>query len=348
MTRELARRAWRPLSLCALAARALGGVRSLEARPPLTEPWERSLPAAAPASLGDTRLSYREANFLAAALVGRLAENRGIRALVVKGSSLEHHGLRSGFVSADVDVLVEPGRFHDLLLALLNAGWERRPSAEVDRLTRHHSVTLVNPRWPNDIDLHPAFPGLLAGPTASFNVLWDHRERVMLGGVPCWIPDRFAAIVIWALHSARGTARQPRHATEMRHLTDIVLPRLSEEENHELAERIIALGADAPLRAVDGFARIIGDLRGAQAPGAWVAWQGTVAQRHDVSPWQQALREAPPRAWPWLIARAVWPSRQDLKVLWPSAVDSPAGRLRARLLRARRLMGRLLERNGTD
>lgn len=291
-----------------------------------------------------SQLAYSEANPLAAALVSRLAAERGIRALIIKGLSLEHHGLRPGYVSADIDVFVEPDRLDDLLAAIIDTGWQLRPTTTGDRLMTHHSVTVLNASWPNDIDVHSMFPGMLAGPEASFEVLWGRREQVVLAGLPCWIPDRASAMVIWALHSLRGSVRQQRHAGELKQLVSDALPRLSDRERAELTERIVELGADAPLREVPEFAALIGDRRGPQADGEWEAWRGKLAQTHEASPWLQVLRDARPIEWPWLIARAVWPSARDLAVLDPSMVDTPIGRVQARLRRVGRLLRRFAGR----
>lgn len=290
------------------------------------------------------RLAYSEANPLAAALVCRIAAERDIRMLVIKGLSLEHHGLRAGHVSADVDLLVDPARFGELLDAITGVGWRLRPTTSGGRLMTHHSVTLLHPAWPNDIDVHTTFPGLLAGPEASFEVLWRNRAEASLASVSCWIPDRPSAIVIWALHSLRGSARQSRHESELRQLVVDVVPTLAEVERRRLGDRIVELGADRPLREVPELAVLSGDRHGPVADGEWDAWQAKLAQARDASPWLQVLRAARPRERPRILAMAVWPSRRDLELLDPTTVATPIGRLHARLRRFGRLLRRVLER----
>lgn len=224
------------------------------------------------------------------------------------------------------------------------AGWRARPRPSAAALTPDHSEALLNTNWPTDIDLHHQFPGLLAGPERAFEVLWEHREQMMVAGFPCWIPDRASSIVIWALHSLRGTHTQPRHAEELAQLVNDVLPKLSEAERLELADRIVELGADEPLRVVPEFAEIIGDRRGPQAPGALEAWLGKVAQAHEVTPWLQVLREARPADRPGLVLRALWPSAHDLRLTDELLVDTPLGRVQSRGRRAWRLVRRFVER----
>jgi hypothetical protein len=263
---------------------------------------------------------------------------------LIKGAGLEAHGLRAGHVPADADFLAANTDFARLIERASIDGWSRRPATDASERISLHSVTLCHADWPNDIDLHHEFPGLLAGPERAFEVLWEHREQMMVAGFPCWIPDRASSIVIWALHSLRGTHTQPRHAEELAQLVNDVLPKLSEAERLELAARIVELGADEPLRVVPEFAEIIGDRRGPQAPGAMEAWLGKVAQAHEVTPWLQVLREARPAERPGLVLRAIWPSAHDLRLTDEFLVDTPFGRVQSRGRRAWRLVRRFVER----
>lgn len=285
-----------------------------------------------------------ESRSLITALVFRFAARHGLRGLALKGIGLDYHGLRATHIPGDLDVLVEADRTPALEEGLSLAGWSGRVRANLDSRRSRYSITMLNPGWPVDIDLHHEFPGLLAGPERAFEVLWEHREQMMVAGFPCWIPDRASSIVIWALHSLRGTHTQPRHAEELAQLVNDVLPKLSEAERLELADRIVELGADEPLRVVPECAEIIGDRRGPRAPGALEAWLGKVAQAHEVTPWLQVLREARPAERPGLLLRAIWPSSHDLRLSDEFLVDTPFGRVQSRGRRAWRLVRRFVER----
>lgn len=298
-------------------------------------PTPLSLPRRHYARGSSDRLELAEATQLVAALTAWVAEQRGVRALLVKGLSLERHGLRQGHASADVDLLVEPDKFEDLIRAFLERGWSRRPDTLMSGRMTTHSVALIKDGWPNDIDLHREYPGLLVGPARAFDVLWDHRVPATFAGIRCWIPDRESAIVIWALHSLRGTDRQPRHRAELRQLTREILPRLSERGRVTLGLRIGDLGA-APLRPLCLPAGAW-DEHGAPGPAALIAWNRKLAQNRAFSMWSQVLKEAHPREYPYLLFRAVWPSGHDLQLMDPGLVNTPVGRLRARLLRVTRL-----------
>jgi len=292
----------------------------------------------------DRTLDPAAANGLTAAMLLHLAAGLGVRAVLLKGLSLEYHGLRTNHSSSDVDILVEPMASSRLFDALQLAGWLTRSETVGDAMAPHHSRTLVNPGWPSDIDLHDEYPGLLVGSDRAFEALWLHRRRTTAAAQPVWITDFASSVAIWALHSLRGSAVQGRHAEELRQIREIVLPGLSVAERQELADRIVELGADEPLRVVPEFAEIIGDRRGPQAPGALEAWNAKVAQAHEATPWLQVLRDARPSERPWLLFRAVWPSAHDLRLLDESLVDTPWGRVQSRGRRAWRLVRRIVER----
>lgn len=281
---------------------------------------------------------------LCGALSMRIAEAAGCRALIIKGPALAHHGLRREHVSADLDVLVEPAGAQRYLTAALVADWHpRQPTSGGARL-KAHSVTLTNEGWPIDLDVHAAFPGILAQPDDAFEFLWRGRTEVILAGVPCWIPSREASLAIWALHSLRGTVMQPRHAQELRQIVEFVLPGLRGAERRALAECVVELAADEPLRAVPAFADLIGNRRGAQAPGAVAEWRRKVEQSKDASYWLQVLREAAVRDRPRLLIQSLWPSASELRLMDEHFVDTPLGRVQSRGRRAWRLVRRIVER----
>lgn len=294
---------------------------------------------------GDSsQMRTAESLALASALLFRLSGSGGSPTLLIKGASLAHHGLRPQHASSDSDFLVEP----DALLAVTHSmekiGWNPRPETKSGARFTRHSRSFTCEGWPTDLDIHSEFPGLLSGPNSAFQSLWSHREMMMVAGHRVAVPDKASSIVIWALHSLRGTESQARHADELRQIREVVLPKLSESERQELADRIVELGADEPLRAVPEFAEIIGDRHGPQAPGALEAWQAKMAQAHEVTPWLQVLRDARPGDRPRMVVRAIWPSAHDLRLMDEVLVDTPLGRVQSRGRRAWRLVQRIVER----
>ena len=67
-----------------------------------------------------------------------------------------------------------------------------------------HSVTMRHPTWPCEIDVHSYYPGFLADPSVVFDVLWESRTEIVLGGQPIPVGDPAGNAAILALHSLRA------------------------------------------------------------------------------------------------------------------------------------------------
>ncbi|GAA5035535.1 nucleotidyltransferase family protein [Microbacterium fluvii] len=280
----------------------------------------------------DSILQLAEADALASAWVQHLADERGIRMLLIKGASLSHHGLRDPRTSADVDALIEPGRFDELCDAILAEGWRKRPDILISRLTTLHSRTFLRDGWPCDLDVHSFFPGFLADPADVFDALWVARERLDFAHRTCDIPGRAASILILALHSLRGTRVQRRHVDELEHL--VRLP-LSAEEIAEIGALARVTGCVATLESV--LPRLGVHVEPTEAELAstdlheWrervdSGWAGAYM-------WTVALRRSPWRERPRILWTAFWPSDRDLLLSRPEVQDRPAHKLLARILR---------------
>jgi hypothetical protein len=197
---------------------------------------------------------------LAHALVVDVADQLGLRALVVKGVGAEHHCLRPPRVAADVDVLVGSVADADRMGAeLARRGWARRPADADVAVFPRHSDTWFHPGWSCDLDVHHRFPGLddtadraggatlrdgaTTASSPSFDVLWQDRVVLRQGGRDVAVPGRAATLLLLALHGARSPW-VTRHAVELESLLEPArtLPR---DELVDLARR---LGALAPLR----------------------------------------------------------------------------------------------------
>ena len=123
----------------------------------------------------------------------------GIRALLIKGESLSHHGLRLQRASADVDILIEPTRFDEACLRIEAANWRARPIPLINSRVSEHSRTYLHDEWPCDLDLHRHFPGFLAEPATVFDELWKRRTPLTLGAVQVDIPDRMSSLAVLVL-----------------------------------------------------------------------------------------------------------------------------------------------------
>ena len=175
-----------------------------------------------------------------------MARSHGLRVLVIKGSSLNHHRLRERTSHADVDVLVAPDDVEPFLKAMGDIGWRARMGKYNDYPVRNHSVTLIHDRWPADLDVHRVFPGFLRDAGEVFDQLWSRRVEIESANQPVDITDFSGSALVLALHSARSKAENPRHADELARLIQLSAD-WSAEQRADIAELARATGCSQAL-----------------------------------------------------------------------------------------------------
>lgn len=184
-----------------------------------------------------------EPAILLTAAVALVARQVGIRMLAIKGVAAAQYALRPPRLSSDVDVLVDPDRYEDLVETLEDRGWIQRHS-DLDTATfPRHSVSLFHPAWGMDIDVHFRYPGIELTPVESFNRLWIQRTTLWCGNQPVYIPGFADAVLIAALHSLRGLWID-RHETEL----DALVERCRTVDAEQLVARARQLDALATSR----------------------------------------------------------------------------------------------------
>lgn len=278
----------------------------------------------------DLRLG--EAVELGHALVHHRASELDVRVLLIKGSSLQLHGLRSERQSSDVDVLVEPGHFDRFCATLFEEGWRDRPLGFIGSRTSVHSRTFIRDGWPCDLDVHSFYPGFLAPPAEVFEALWADRVQMPFAHRLCDVPDRLGSALILALHSLRGKALEPRHRRELDELLQI---ELDGPERARLAELAKRTGCAATLEDVLtrlGVQVAVSDAE--RSAEEVVRWRRRVASgSHGAYFWIDAFRRGDGRERVAVVRRAVWPTREHLLLSRPETTDTVPGRLRGRLAR---------------
>jgi hypothetical protein len=262
-----------------------------------------------------------------------VASAEGIRVLALKGPVLAHHGLRPARVSSDADVLVDPDRQEALRLVLEARGWQIRFEREMPHLLERHSVTLLHPGWPVDIDLHWYFPGFHGEPGEVFGVLWEHRVQVELAHRQVTCLDLPASALVAALHCARYP-----HS------------RVRQRELHHVRERLRSappgtIGEVAELARLTRSSTVLADF----LTDLGVAPTGTDLSPEELSRWRRYTEThelGSTGAWLSalssgrlvdrlrMIGRAVWPSAAELQRMHPDLGPLDAGRRwRLRLVR---------------
>ncbi len=302
-----------------------------------------------------TQLALSDAVLLAHTFVDRVARDRGVRVMFIKGAAAVEQGLRPAQGSVDVDALVDPARLQVLRDGLVELGWidenpYSTPTAASYSRTHRHAA------WPCELDLHTTFPGLYAPEQDTFERLWSRRDRVGVATceVPC--PDRQAHALILALNSLR----EPADAGKRQQLDDLV-SRISESfdaqalsELGELARDIGAADTAAPFLAAVG-ARNAG--LGTTAAADLHAWRLRTQAAWRTATWLEGLRHEPLRGLPAYLWNAVFLSEAELRMADPTLSHGRRSVRRARIRRLRRGMAALpqgfqtlaaLKRDGTS
>jgi hypothetical protein len=260
--------------------------------------------AESPAGPPVTALGSPDAIPLAGALVAHLAEQAGIRAFLIKGIAAELLGLRAGRMYADVDVMVDPAGFDDLVAALAEAGWSERAHYWMFDHIDEHSMTLIHPSWPIDIDLHRYFPGFLASADEVFDALWEHRREFEMAHRPVIAHDEVSGSAFIALHALRWLHTE-RNKEEYSYLIE------------ELRTRAATVQALSALAARTGSTETLGPLFAALGvtpeagppvdPKDLVAWNRRVSHASRTGEWFTYLLSSPVSKWPRELRTILWP-----------------------------------------
>lgn len=188
--------------------------------------------------------------------IHHIAAVHGIRVLSIKGAVLAAQGLRSRRRPSDVDVLVDPAMFEDLVAILRSTGWRDRDGKVLVPLPRDgtvlapHARTLEHPRWPCQLDLHRYYPGFLRPAQDVFDRLWERRHTAQLAHAECDVPSPADHWLLAALHVLRS-GDEP----QLRELETAASAVLRGRER-DLLTRAEELGAVGPLQ--EPLTRILG------------------------------------------------------------------------------------------
>ncbi|MBO0982871.1 PqqD family protein [Rathayibacter sp. SD072] len=285
---------------------------------------------------GNHVLPQRVALRLAAVLALHLTASAGVRGLIVKGEALAWQGIRAPRSSADVDLWVDPRRFEAALAALRAAGWARRPEALSWTLFIDHSVTLVHPWWPCDIDVHRSFPGALSAESTVFESIWASRVLMPYEESAVPVPDRAHHVVVHALHHLRsGRSADSRAAVER---LAVLVGGWSAADREAVRDASVELGAQGPLAVLLEEWGVPADADPAHRTGQSLWEVRRRSDRHTFN-WLHAIAIAPWRLKGLLIARAVFPTRADLEASHPALVERPRSIVRLRIRAERSLRG---------
>lgn len=265
-----------------------------------------------------TTFTLNEAVPLAQALAARIAISRNIRTLAIKGPVFEAHGLRPIRVSTDADIMVDPARFEEFCAAMIESGWRERFIREMPHVLPLHSRTFLHPEWPCDIDAHYYYPGFFGDVQQTFEEMWRSRVHIEVAHSLVPAQSRAGSAVIGALHALRHP-RSPRHAEEHRHIVQAVSRALDAGEREDIL-RLVEVGRAKEVLSTFLHALQLGESSYDLSPSERRQW-AFYRETHDdgaTGAWLMAVRRAPWYAKPVLIARALFPTAEEIRKTLPS------------------------------
>lgn len=278
-----------------------------------------------------TRLRLDEAVLLCHAMINHLATGLALRVFFIKGPAASDQGLRSARISADADVLVEPGKVEMLARSLIELGWVLRiPDPDAVAFPQH-SLTLYHADWPCDVDLHYRYPGMETDARTSFEYMWKSTIPWRAAGHEIRIPNAALAICLLALHDLRS----PWSAKSQRELESLH-SRTPESLKDSLVAIAMQTGSLAALRPF--LTRRFGEDLVSEWGQPSREWRIRTSVQTPASARALSLMQAKWWQRPKMLIEAVYPSKTVLMNQNIYAGASFAGRLRGRLARVGRLV----------
>jgi hypothetical protein len=251
---------------------------------------------------------------------------------VIKGLIAEGHQLRPTRATADVDVLVDPEGFDELISALQRRGWHERIHLWLFDRLEEHSMTLIHDQWPVDIDVHRYYPGFLLPPAQVFDELWSHRQEFTLAGQPVDGTDAAAAAAIVALHALRWMHSE-RNVVEFNFLVTYLRSR--DALTVELVRLAASTGSSETLKPLFDLLGVSG-VEGPQPPaGALAAWNRRAAHPSRTGEWFDYFLRTPKGDWPKELTQVLWPSRDLYRQDHPGVPNTTLALFGARVVRLR-------------
>jgi hypothetical protein len=267
---------------------------------------------------------------LSHAVVQKLADDRAIDLLHLKGPAVLPGLRREGRRSSDADVLVRPSHLHRLIEALESVGWEQRTDFATGSVFAHAA------NWWHDswgwVDVHVSWPGVTIEPETAFEVLRRDSVTMPIAHRDCPVPGRTTQRLVLVLHAARSGGS-----------TDVDDAWIVADADEQLGVRDLA----AELGAQVALAAGIGELELHRGAPTYALWHHLVHGGTRLDEWSARLAAARgPLARVELVTSALRVNRDHLRLELgrpPTPQDVRARQLR-RLRRAVRELSQRLRR----
>jgi hypothetical protein len=173
-----------------------------------------------------------------------------LRALVAGGIVFPAHGLISPRLSRSVSLIIAPPDLAPLIGALAAEGWvvdhghrflSPLPSA-ITHLSHH--------AWETGINVHSIIPGFFVDPEVTFEVLWENRSTIEIGGVAVTALDKLSTVIFAAHDRLAGDRSRPNPESNLEYFLKQFRRALSARECRNLENRVRLVGGGQELRAL--------------------------------------------------------------------------------------------------
>lgn len=182
-------------------------------------------------------------------LCGRLAEHE-LRALVAGGIVFPAHGLISPRLSRSVSLIIAPTDLAPFIGTLEATGWVvdhgHRFLAPLPSAVTH----LSHDEWETGINLHSIIPGFFVDPEMTFEVLWENRSVIEIGGVAVSALDKLSTVIFAAHDRLAGDRTRPNLDSNLEYFLKQFRRALSARECRNLEDRVRMVGGGQELRSL--------------------------------------------------------------------------------------------------
>lgn len=187
--------------------------------------------------LEDSALPRYAYSVLAHLEVQKLADEIGVRLLHFKGRMGQVDFPDRGGSASDADILVEPGRVHDLAEHMVSRGWDLA-DPNLDGLSGHGQA-LRHPLRAVEVDLHHYAQGMRATWNEGFDQLWHERRTIATSFPHYATPSHLDHAIILLADSVSDAVSS---ATTRKHRRQAVMKEALKFGQDKLAARADALG----------------------------------------------------------------------------------------------------------
>lgn len=177
-------------------------------------------------------------------------ESNDFRALVGGGIVFPSHGFISPRLLRSVSLILAPADLLPLVESLRAEGWVVARGHRFLSPLPSAVVNLSHADWEVGINLHSIIPGFFGDPETTFEMLWETRATVEIGGVAVAALDKLGTVIFAAHDRLAGDRTRPNPDSNLEYFLKQFRRSLSARECRELENRVRSVGGGQELRSL--------------------------------------------------------------------------------------------------